>query len=259
MLLNTILYSIAELSKINEKIKEYIKGQKLIIQFSIGEGGPIEFLEIKNDKIFFERKKKFTYHDVRIHFFDLDIFLILLKEIELDFNQLIAEGKIEFDGRTDFKEKLIEIIKIALPYSNNALGEELTHEEEYTQVKIILFAFMSGMQIIADEDENVKKEMKGINVIIQININNGPQCYLLFDDGVFSGAIDVQHPNPTVILTLSDLHTARMLLTGKADGAKMFIKGQIQIEGDYKHAMKLMNLNELLQDYADYIKERRRK
>ncbi|MHA1386464.1 MAG: SCP2 sterol-binding domain-containing protein, partial [Candidatus Helarchaeota archaeon] len=46
---------------------------------------------------------------------------------------------------------------------------------------------------------------------------------------------------------------------GKGNAAKAFIKGKIVIEGDTKHAMKLINLNELLTDYYDYVKEKQRK
>ena len=100
--------------------------------------------------------------------------------------------------------------------------------------------------------------MEGI-VDICIKIENGSQSFVKFESGGFAGYIGDRGEKPTVTIKLSDLKTARALMTGKGDAAKAFIKGKILIEGDTKGAMKLMNLNELLTDYYDYVKEKQRK
>ena len=51
MMLNTLLYAISELSKINERIKFMNKDQHMIIKIEIGGGGPTEYLYINNNLI----------------------------------------------------------------------------------------------------------------------------------------------------------------------------------------------------------------
>ena len=259
MMLNTLLYAISELSKINERIKFMNKNQYMIIKIEIGGGGPTEYLEINNDVISFERDKVFPTHDAYISFNNPLEFLKLLKSLKIDLGQLESEGKIKLGGPPNFQRNCEEIINIALPYYNDALGENISPEEEAIQVKIILFALMAGFQEITEEDENVREEIKDINVIIQVKIVEGPQCFLLFQNGMFQGCMDGEGIKPTVTIRLKDLETARALLTGKGNAARSFIKGDILIEGETKHAMKLVNLNELLTDYLDYIKEKQRK
>ncbi|MFX1450127.1 MAG: SCP2 sterol-binding domain-containing protein [Promethearchaeota archaeon] len=259
MMLNTLLYAISELSKINERIKFMNKDQNMIIKIEIGGGGPTEYLEIKNDVITFERDKVYPTHDAYIGFNNPLEFLKLLRSLKLDLEKLKSEEKVKLYGPANFQRNCEEIINIALPYYNDAIGEDISPEEEALQIKIILFALMAGFQEITEEDENVREEIKGINVIIQIKIIEGPQCFLLFQNGIFKGCMDKEGIKPTVTIKIKDLNTARALLTGKGDAAKSFIKGDILIEGETKHAMKLMNLNELITDYLDYIKEKQRK
>jgi hypothetical protein len=259
MMLNTLLYAISELSKINERIKFMNKDQHMIIKIEIGGGGPTEYLEIKEDIIYFERDKVYPNYDAYISFNKPLEFLKLLKSIKIDLGQLEAKGKIKLGGPPNFQRNCEEIINIALPYYNDALGEDISPEDEAIQVKIILFALMAGFQEIAEEDENVREEIKGVNVVIQVKIVEGPQCFLLFQNGVFTGCMNGEGLKPTVTIRLKDLETARALLTGKGDAAKSFIRGDILIEGETKHAMKLVNLNELLTDYLDYVKAKTRK
>ncbi|MHA1377934.1 MAG: SCP2 sterol-binding domain-containing protein [Candidatus Helarchaeota archaeon] len=260
MMLNTLLFAISELSKVNERILFMNKNQNMVIKVSIGDGGPTEYLEIKNDLIYFQKDKKLPSFDAEIHFNNPLEFLKLLKQTKIDLTKLEKEGKVKLSGFENFKRNCEEIINIALPYYNNALPEEnISPEDEALQVKIILFALMAGFQEITEEDENVQEEIKGVNVLIHVEVENGPQCYLNFKNGAFSGCMEDPGEKPTVTLKLSDLKTARALMTGKGDAAKAFIKGKIQIAGDTKHAMKLMNLSELLSDYYDYVKMKQKK
>ncbi len=258
MMLNTLLYAIQELSKVNDRIKFMNKDQKLIIKVEIG-GGPTEYLEINNGVIKFERDKKFPEYDASITFNNPNEFLMLLKTNKVDLSQLEAGGYAKITGPPNFKRNCEEIINIALPYYNDALPEDISQEDETLQLKIILFALMAGFQEITEEDKNVQEEIKGINVLIHVKIEDGPGCFLKFKDGVYEGCMEDKGEKPTVIIKVSDLKTARALFTGKGDVAKAFIKGKILIEGETKHAMKLINLNELLTDYYEYIKEKQRK
>ncbi len=259
MMLNTLLYTISELSKINERIKSMNKDQKMIIKVEIGRGGPTEYLNINNDIITFERDKVYPNYDAYISFNNPLEFLKLLKNLKINLEQLKAEGKIKLGGPPNFQKNCEEIINIALPYYNDELGEDISPEDELLQVKFILFALMAGFQEIAEEDENVREEIKGINVSIKVKIVDGPQCFLLFQNGTFRGCMDGEGVKPTVVIKLKDLETARALLTGKGDAAKSFMRGDILIEGETKHAMKLVNINELLTDYLDYIKAKTKK
>lgn len=260
MLLNTLLYAISELSKVNERILFMNKDQNMIIKVTIGDGGPTEFLQIKDDIINFQRDKKFPSYDAEINFNNPTEFFSALKQKKIDLDQLEKEKKIQISGFANFKRNCEEIINIALPYCINELPEEnISPQDEALQVKIILFALMAGFQEITEEDENVQEEIRDVNVLIQIQVENGPQCFLRFANGTFKGYMEDIGEKPTVILKLSDLKTARALMTGKGDAAQAFIKGRIQIEGDTKHAMKLMNLNELISDYTDYIKMKQKK
>ncbi|NVM04268.1 MAG: SCP2 sterol-binding domain-containing protein [Candidatus Helarchaeota archaeon] len=258
MLMCVILYSISELSKYNNEVKNRIKDHQLNIQFSV-EDGPIEYLEIKNDKILFERRKKLTSFDARIHFKDEKAFLKILKKEQINFKQLLSEGKIEINEDPKYENICVDLLNLALPYANYTKGENLSAEDELVVVKILMYAMLSGFQEISEVDENVQTEMKGTSVIVQFNITNGPQCYYYFNDGTFTGFMDVQHPNPTVNIVMSDLKSALALLTGQGNATRMLIKGTIQIEGDTAHAAKLMSLQELISDYQDYIKAKRRK
>ncbi|MHA1385716.1 MAG: hypothetical protein ACTSR3_18345, partial [Candidatus Helarchaeota archaeon] len=218
MMLNTLLYAISELSKVNERILFMNKDQELIIKVSVGGGGPTEYLQIKNDIIYFEREKKFSKYDAEIHFNSPLEFLRLLKQSKIDLSKLEAEGKIKLSGFANFKRNCEEIINIALPYYNNALPEEnLSPEDEAMQVKIILFALMSGFQEITEEDDNVQEEIRDVNVLINVKVENGPQCFLSFNNGVFEGYMEDRGEKPTVTIKLSDLKTARALMTGKGN------------------------------------------
>lgn len=259
MILNTLLYAISELSKVKDRIKRIISGQQMVVQITIREGGPTEYLEIKDEAIYFEREKKYPSFDGVIYFNNPQEFLRIAKELAWDFSELEFEGKVEMNGPPNFKESCEKIINFALPYSNNTIGDDAAPEDEAIQIKIILYALISGFQEITEEDENVREEMRGVDVVIQVVVTEGPQCYLFFKDGSFSGCMDEQDYKPTVIIRLSNLKAARDLLTGKGNAGKMLLKGDIQIEGDVKHAMKLMNLNELLMGYYDYIKQRQKK
>ncbi|MHA1378101.1 MAG: SCP2 sterol-binding domain-containing protein [Candidatus Helarchaeota archaeon] len=256
MMMNTLLYSISELSKLSNKVKHIINDHQLNIQVSV-EQGPQEFLEIKNGKIFFERHKKLPSYDAKIHFKDPNDFLKIFKKEKLNFKQLESEEKIEIIEKPEFEDLCITLLNSAIPYANNTLGEKVSPEDELILVKIIIHALLTGFQEIVEADENVQIEMKGVDVIIQFNIIDGPQAFFHFNDGKFSGQMDSKHPNPTVKVIMNDIKTALALLTGQGNAARMLIKNQIQIEGDYSHAMKLMNLRELVSDYQDYIKAKR--
>ncbi|MHA1378754.1 MAG: SCP2 sterol-binding domain-containing protein [Candidatus Helarchaeota archaeon] len=259
MMLNTLLYSISELSKVNIRIKRIIKNINMIIQVSIHEGGSTEYLEIKNNAIHFERKKEFNTHNAEIHFKNPSEFIKILMDTKLDLSRLESEKRMQFRYSSDFKKSCEEIINIALPYSNNTLGENISSEDEVIQVKIILYAFIIGLQEIFEEDESFREEIKDFNGIIKMDIIDGPKCYLKFQDGTYTGFMGNQVLKPNVIITMKDLKTARDLVTGKADTMKLIIKGNILINGDSSQVMKLMNLNELLSDYSDYIKQKQKK
>ena len=129
MLLNTMLYAISELSKVNDRIKHMNKNQQMIIKVSIGKGGPTEYLEIKNDQIYFERDKKLPSHDAEIHFNNPDEFLTFVKEEKIDLSQLEAKDKIKLSGPPNFKRNCEEIINITLPYYNDVLPEQISPED----------------------------------------------------------------------------------------------------------------------------------
>ena len=86
MVLDTILYTISELSKSKSELKSRIENLQLNIQFSIEEG-PIEFLEIKDSEIFFKRRNKISNYNARIHFKDPNTFFKILCRERLNFKQ----------------------------------------------------------------------------------------------------------------------------------------------------------------------------
>ncbi|MFX0142217.1 MAG: SCP2 sterol-binding domain-containing protein [Candidatus Hodarchaeota archaeon] len=258
MVLDVLLYTISELSKYNEKVKSRIKDHQFNILFSVEEG-PIEYLEIKNNGIFFERRKKIPNCNAKIHFKDPNTFFKILKREKLNFEQLKSEGKIEIIEESKCKNICVDLLNFALPYSNYNYGQILSPEDEYILSKTLLYGHLIGFQEIAEADENVQIEMKGVNVIIQFNVIDGPKCYFHFNDGSFSGLMDIQHPNPTVNITMSDNKSAIALFSGNGDATRMYIKGDIQIEGDYTDAMKLMSLRELVSEYQDYVRAKSRK
>ncbi|MFX1453364.1 MAG: SCP2 sterol-binding domain-containing protein [Promethearchaeota archaeon] len=257
MVLDTILYTISELSKSYGELKSRIKNLQLNIQFSIEEG-PIEYLEIKDGEIFFERRKKMPNCNAKIHFKDPNTFFKILKRERLNFQQLESEGKIEINEDPISKNICADLLNFAIPYSNYTLDDELSPQDEYLLAKTLLYGHLIGFQEIAEADENVQIEMKGVNVVIQFNVIDGPKCYFHFNDGSFRGAMDVQHPDPAVIITMSDNKSAIALFSGQGNATRMYMKGDIQIEGDYSDATKLMSLRELVSEYQDYVRAKSR-
>ncbi len=257
MVLDTLLYTMSELGKYNDDVKSKIKDYELNIQFSVEEG-PVEYLEIKNNKIIFERRKKAPDYQARIHFNDPNTLFKILRREQLNFEQLKSEGKIILKEEPKFKNICVDLMNLALPYSNYNYGDELTSQDDYLLAKTLLYGHLIGFQEITEVDENVQIEMKGVNVVIQFNVINGPQCYFHFKDGSFSGVMDVQYPDPNVTITMSDNKSAIALFSGQGNASRMYLKGDIQIDGDYKDAMKLMNLRELVVEYQDYVRTKSR-
>ena len=257
MVLDTILYTISELSKYTDKVKSRIKDIQLNIQFSVEEG-PIEYLEIKDNEISFERRKKMPNCGAKIHFKDHNTFFKILKREQLNFKQLESEVKIKIDEVPEYKDICVDLLNLAIPYSNYTSVDELSPQDEYILAKTLLYGHLIGFQEIAEVDENVQIEMKGVNVVIQFNIIDGPKCYFHFNDGSFLGDMDVEYPNPAVTITMSDNKSAIALFSGQGNATRMYIKGDIQIKGDYSDATKLISLRELVSGYQDYVRAKSR-
>ncbi|MFX0132626.1 MAG: SCP2 sterol-binding domain-containing protein, partial [Candidatus Hodarchaeota archaeon] len=213
---------------------------------------------IKNNEISFVRRKKMPNFNGRIHFKDCKTFFKILKREQLNFKQLESEGKIEIIKEPEYKDICVDLLNLALPYSNYNYGDELSPQDEYILAKTLLYAHLIGFQEIAEADENVQIEMKGVNVVIQFNVIDGPKCYFHFNDGSFTGAMDVQHPDPAVTITMSDNKSAIALFSGQGNATRMYLKGDIQIDGDYSDATKLMSLRELVSEYQDYVRAKSR-
>ncbi|MHA1378417.1 MAG: SCP2 sterol-binding domain-containing protein [Candidatus Helarchaeota archaeon] len=129
---------------------------------------------------------------------------------------------------------------------------DLTNKE-LIQIKTLLYSTIVALEIISEEDEMIQQEFGDTEAIVQWKIGNVVAGYMEIKNSVVKAHMDEVHPDPTVTVVLSDPLSAKDLLNGKVDATKLFIKGKITIEGDAKKAMKLMAVNELVEDYISIL------
>ncbi len=122
-------------------------------------------------------------------------------------------------------------------------------KKDLIQVKTLLYSTIVSLEIISEEDEMVQGEFGDIEAVIQWKIGDVAAGYMEVKDSKVKAHMDKVHPDPTVIITFTDPITARTILNGRADATKMFMKGKLLVEGDTKKAMKLLSVNELVEDY----------
>lgn len=129
-------------------------------------------------------------------------------------------------------------------------------QKDIIQVKTLLYSTIVSLEIISEEDEMIQREFGDIEAAIQWKIGDVAAGYIEIKGSRAKAYMDEVHPDPTVIITLTDPATARDLLNGKADASKLFMKGKILVEGDTKKAMRLLSVNELIQDYITILTKR---
>lgn len=125
------------------------------------------------------------------------------------------------------------------------------------QVKTLFFSNMVALEIISEEDEMVQKEFGDMEAVIQWKIGEIAAGYVEIKNSKSKLYMNAIHPNPIVTITFTDIQSAKDILNGKADATKLFLKGKILIEGDLKKGLKLMSVNELLNDYITFFKKLR--
>ncbi|MHA1300398.1 MAG: SCP2 sterol-binding domain-containing protein [Candidatus Helarchaeota archaeon] len=122
-------------------------------------------------------------------------------------------------------------------------------KKELIQIKTLLYSTIVALEIISEEDEMIQQEFGDVEAVVQWRIGEVVAGYMEIKNSLVKAHMDEVHPEPTVTVTLTDPMSAKDLLQGKVDASKLFIKGKIIIEGDTKKAMKLMAVNELVEDY----------
>ncbi|MFX1449495.1 MAG: SCP2 sterol-binding domain-containing protein [Promethearchaeota archaeon] len=122
-------------------------------------------------------------------------------------------------------------------------------KKEIIEIKTLLYSTIVSLEIISEEDEMVQGEFGDVEAVIQWKIGDIAAGYMEIKNSKAKAVMDAVHPDPTVLITLTDPIVARDLLNGRADATKLFMKGKILVEGDTKKAMKLLSVNELVEDY----------
>ncbi|NVM05107.1 MAG: SCP2 sterol-binding domain-containing protein [Candidatus Helarchaeota archaeon] len=130
-------------------------------------------------------------------------------------------------------------------------------KKDIIQVKTLLYSTIVSLEIISEEDEMVQGEFGDVEAVIQWKIGDVAAGYMEIKNSRVKAHMDIIHPDPTVIITLTDPVAARDLLNGRADATKLFMKGKILVEGDTKKAMKLLSVNELVEDYIMILTKKR--
>ena len=126
--------------------------------------------------------------------------------------------------------------------------------KDIIQVKSLLFSNMYAFELISQEDEMIQEEFGTFEAVIQWNIPGVVSSYLEIKDSKPKLYMNAKHQNPTVIITFKDIQTAKDVLNGNADSIKLFIKGDVLVEGDLKKGLKIFKATELLEDYIAYFK-----
>ena len=126
--------------------------------------------------------------------------------------------------------------------------------KDIIQVKSLLFSNMYAFELISQEDEMIQEEFGNLEAVIQWSIPNILSSYLEIKDSKPKLYMNAEHDNPTVKITFKDIQTAKDVLNGNADSTKLFIKGDVLVEGDLKKGLKIFKATELLEDYIAYFK-----
>jgi putative sterol carrier protein len=116
--------------------------------------------------------------------------------------------------------------------------------------------FINLAVAFVNEDSEAQETLKGLSFSIVMD-TDGTKNWIKFEEGKASGG---EGSSPGATLTLStDVETAAKIFLGEDEAATLFLKGELEKDGDMTFTIYFIEVLELIQDKTGILKKEERK